>query len=143
MVVGFFPLFGPSRLSASFRFVPVTTILPRVGLALTILGLGFAIWARIHLGRFWSGTITLKENHELIRSGPYAFVRHPIYTGLLTAAAGTALARGTFSALLGLALIGVVCWLKIRAEEKLLTNHFGDTYRNYRRQVAALIPFVL
>ena len=141
MVVGFFPLFRTSRLPAA-RFLPVTAIWPRIGLALTILGLGFAVWARIHLGRFWSGAVTLKENHELIRSGPYAFVRHPIYTGLLTAAAGTALARGTLAALLGLVAIGVACWLKIRAEEKLLTNHFGDTYLEYRRQVPALIPFV-
>jgi protein-S-isoprenylcysteine O-methyltransferase Ste14 len=136
MVIGFFPLLGRSRQPAVLapRFV--------IGLALTILGLGFAVWARVHLGRFWSGTVTLKENHELVRSGPYAFVRHPIYTGLLTAAAGTALARGTFAAWLALGLIGVACWLKIRAEENLLTNHFGDTYREYRRQVAALIPFV-
>jgi protein-S-isoprenylcysteine O-methyltransferase Ste14 len=143
MVIGFF-LLAPIRLLAVLapRFVSVAAIWPRVGLALTILGLGFAAWARIRLGRFWSGTVTLKENHELVRSGPYAFVRHPIYTGLLTAAAGTALARGTFAALLGLGLIGVACWLKIHAEENLLTNYFGDTYREYRRQVAALIPFV-
>jgi len=136
MVVGFFPLLARSRLPAVLapRFV--------IGLTLTVLGLGFAIWARVHLGRFWSGMVTLKENHELIRSGPYAFVRHPIYTGLITAAAGTALARGTFAALLALGLIVVACWLKIRAEEKLLTNHFGDQYREYRRQVPALIPFV-
>jgi protein-S-isoprenylcysteine O-methyltransferase Ste14 len=136
MVVGFFLLLGRSRLPA--------VLAPRfaIGLALTILGLGFAVWARVHLGRFWSGMVTLKKDHELIRSGPYAFVRHPIYTGLLTAAAGTALARGTLAALLALGLIGVACWLKIRAEEKLLTNHFGDAYRDYRRQVAALIPFM-
>jgi protein-S-isoprenylcysteine O-methyltransferase Ste14 len=136
MVIGFFPLFG--------RLHQPAVLAPRfvIGLALTILGLGFAVWARVHLGRFWSGMVTLKKDHELIRSGPYAFVRHPIYTGLLTAAAGTALARGTLAALLALGLIGVACWLKIRAEEKLLTNHFGDTYREYRRQVAALIPFM-
>jgi protein-S-isoprenylcysteine O-methyltransferase Ste14 len=136
MVIGFFPLFGRLRQPAVLapRFV--------IGLALTILGLGFAVWARVHLGRFWSGMVTLKKDHELIRSGPYAIVRHPIYTGLLTAAAGTALARGTLAALMALGLIGVACWLKIRAEEKLLTNHFGDTYREYRRQVAALIPFM-
>jgi protein-S-isoprenylcysteine O-methyltransferase Ste14 len=136
MVIGFFPLLARSRLPAVLapRFV--------IGLALTILGLGFAVWARVHLGRFWSGMVTLKKDHELIRSGPYAFVRHPIYTGLLTAAAGTALARGTLAALMALGLVGVACWLKIRAEEKLLTNHFGDAYRDYRRQVAALIPFM-
>ena len=132
------------RLPAFFapRFIPVAPIWQRVGLALTILGLAFAVWARIHLGRFWSGRVTLKEDHKLIRSGPYAFVRHPIYTGLLTAGSGTVLARGTLAALVGLALIGLAFWMKIRAEENLLTSHFGETYREYRRQVAALIPFL-
>ena len=145
LAIGFYLLLASNRLPARFapRFVPVGLIWQRIGLALTISGLGFAVWARIHLGRYWSGRVTLKEDHKLIRSGPYAFVRHPIYTGLLTAGIGTVLARGTLAALVGLALMSVAFWMKIRAEENLLTNHFGDTYREYRREVAALIPFLI
>lgn len=72
-----------------------------LGLLMVICGLAFAVWARIHLGRNWSGTVTVKEDHELIRSGPYGIVRHPIYTGLLLAIAGTAIVFGEWRA---------VCW---------------------------------
>src|SRR5215467_12702020 len=77
----------------------------RVGVALTAIGLGFTVWARVQLGRFWSGTVTLKEGHELVRTGPYAVTRHPIYTGLLLALIGSAMARGTLGGLLGLVLL--------------------------------------
>src|SRR5580704_2769248 len=73
-------------------FVPHTLGVQWLGVAVMVAGLAFAVWARVHLGTNWSGTVTLKEGHELIRSGPYALVRHPIYTGLLLAFAGTALA---------------------------------------------------
>jgi Isoprenylcysteine carboxyl methyltransferase (ICMT) family len=65
------------------------------GTAITILGLLFSVWARIHLGQYWSGIITLKEGHKLIRSGPYRFVRHPIYTGFITAMTGSAISMAT------------------------------------------------
>lgn len=103
-------------------------------------GLGFAAWARIHLGRFWSSTVTLKAEHALIRSGPYALVRHPIYTGLLLALAGTVLVRGTLAALLGFALLVLGVALKIRQEEQLLLAHFGTAYRDYQALVPALVP---
>jgi len=110
------------------------------GVALTVLGLGFTGWARVHLGRFWSGAVTLKAEHALIRSGPYALTRHPIYTGLLLAMTGTALARNSVAAVVGLGLFVVGVVLKVRQEEGLLTEHFGAAYRVYRAEVPALVP---
>ena len=110
------------------------------GVALTVLGLGFTGWARVHLGRFWSGAVTLKAEHALVRSGPYALTRHPIYTGLLLAMTGTALARNSVAAVVGLGLFAVGVVLKVRQEEGLLTEHFGAAYRVYRAEVPALVP---
>ena len=110
------------------------------GVALTVLGLGFTGWARVHLGRFWSGAVTLKAEHALVRSGPYALTRHPIYTGLLLAMTGTALARNSVAAIVGLGLFAVGVVLKVRQEEGLLTEHFGAAYRAYRAEVPALVP---
>ena len=143
LAVGFALLINPRVAPEEFaRPVFHSTALFDAGLAIMILGLAFTVWARVHLGRLWSGAVTLKEGHELIRSGPYGIVRHPIYTGLVAASVGTALARGTISAIFGLVLICVVCLIKIRAEERLMTEQFPDAYRDYRREVRALIPFV-
>jgi protein-S-isoprenylcysteine O-methyltransferase Ste14 len=113
-----------------------------VGLALTVLGLLFTAWGRVHLGRYWSGMVTLKEGHRLIRTGPYALVRHPLYTGFLLAAAGSALAAETVDAAVGFALILVAYLVKLRREETLLTREFGDEYLRFKREVPALVPFV-
>jgi len=113
-----------------------------LGVAVIALGLAWAGWARIHLGRMWSASVTLKADHTIIRSGPYALTRHPIYTGLLCALLGTLVVRDSFGALLGLALCTVGFLLKIRQEEQLLTSHFGDAYRTYRAEVPSLIPFL-
>ena len=112
-----------------------------LGLALVLGGLGFTVWARVHLGGNWSGTVTLKEGHELIRSGPYAVVRHPIYTGLLTALLGTAIASGTVRAALGFAVILAALLRKLRKEEAFMREAFADEYPRYRDEVPALIPF--
>jgi protein-S-isoprenylcysteine O-methyltransferase Ste14 len=111
-----------------------------IGVALTAIGLAFTVWARARIGRFWSGTVTLKQGHELIRTGPYAVTRHPIYTGLLLALVGTTLARASVAAVLGFALLTVGIVIKVRLEERLLLGHFGDAYREYRSRVPALIP---
>ena len=113
-----------------------------LGATITLAGLGFAVWARIHLGRFWSGAITLKEGHRLIRSGPYQFVRNPIYTGVITGVAGTAIAIGKISGLVSVAIIFAVYSWKIRREEKLLAGEFGEEYATYCREVPALVPFL-
>jgi protein-S-isoprenylcysteine O-methyltransferase Ste14 len=114
-----------------------------LGATVTLAGLGFAVWARIHLGRFWSGAITLKEGHRLIRSGPYQFVRNPIYTGIITGVAGTAITIGRTSGLVAVAIIFTVYSWKIRREEKLLAGEFGGEFAAYRREVPALVPFKL
>jgi protein-S-isoprenylcysteine O-methyltransferase Ste14 len=114
-----------------------------LGLALTVAGLGLALWARVTLGRNWSGVVTFKEDHELIRHGPYGHVRHPIYSAILLMVMGSVLAIGTLGAIVGLPLIGLGVWLKLRQEEALMTEHFPTEYSSYRSQVSALIPRVL
>ncbi len=112
-----------------------------VGLA--TLGFAFCWWARIHLGRLWSGAITRKEDHHVVDTGPYAIVRHPIYTGLLTAALATAMVRGTSLAVAGFALLVIAYVMKGRAEENFLRTELGaQAYDAYARKTAMLVPFV-
>jgi protein-S-isoprenylcysteine O-methyltransferase Ste14 len=113
------------------------------GLALTIVGAGFAIWARMTLGGNWSATITEKENHALIDRGPYQIVRHPIYAGGLVAMLGTALVYGEAGCFLAVLVALLAWWFKARVEEEFMTRRFGDQYRRYQREVKRLIPFVL
>jgi len=113
------------------------------GLAVTAAGLLFAVWARIHLGRNWSSAVTLKRDHELITSGPYALVRHPIYTGILTGLLGSALAVDEVRGVLAVAIFAIAFWTKLRLEENWMRSQFGETYAAYSSRVAALVPFVL
>ncbi len=122
---------------------PSTLAVRVVGFVVSSAGIAFAIWAREHLGRNWSGTVTLKEDHELIRSGPYRLVRHPIYTGMLLGFVGVAVARGDLQGLVAVALGLFAMWRKSRVEERLMVRHFGDAYRAYQREVRALIPGIL
>jgi protein-S-isoprenylcysteine O-methyltransferase Ste14 len=112
-----------------------------LGLALLAAGLAFSVWARVRLGRNWSGTVTVKEGHELIRTGPYRYVRHPIYTGLLAAVLGTAITSGTVRAALGLVLIVAALCFKLRREERFMSETFPEEYPRYRTEVPALVPF--
>ena len=114
-----------------------------LGAVVCACGFLFSIWARRHLGKNWSQAVTLKQDHELITTGPYAFVRHPIYTGLLLAFLGSAIARGQWRGLLAVALIFVGLWRKLTLEEKWMREHFGDSYAAYSRRVRALIPYSL
>ncbi|HYL70228.1 MAG TPA: isoprenylcysteine carboxylmethyltransferase family protein, partial [Candidatus Dormibacteraeota bacterium] len=111
------------------------------GLVLVYAGLAFAVWARMHLGRNWSGTVTVKEDHELIRSGPYALVRHPLYPGLLIAVLGTALASGTLRAALAFAIITAALLRKLRIEEAFMGATFPEECPRYRAAVPPLLPF--
>jgi protein-S-isoprenylcysteine O-methyltransferase Ste14 len=131
--------FPPWR-ALGWRLWPPSPAACWIGVALVIAGLGFAIWARVHLGRNWSGTVTIKQGHELIRSGPYAYVRHPIYTGLLAALLGTTLASDTVHAAIGLAIIAVALVRKSRVEEGFMREIFPDAYSRYSAEVPALIP---
>jgi protein-S-isoprenylcysteine O-methyltransferase Ste14 len=125
------------------RFHPASVAWFWCGAAVTIGGLLFAVWARRHLGRNWSSTVTVKTGHELITTGPYAWVRHPIYSGLLLAFVGSALARGEWRGLLAVALVAGIFWHKLRLEEKWMREQFGESYAAYCARVAALVPFVL
>jgi protein-S-isoprenylcysteine O-methyltransferase Ste14 len=127
--------------SLSARFLPPATIPYGLGLLMVLAGLAFAVWARTHLGRNWSGTVTVKEDHELVRTGPYAIVRHPIYTGLLLAMLGTVIVFGEWRGLLAFCLLTAAFTLKLRREDRFMIESFPDTYPDYRARVPALIPF--
>ena len=114
-----------------------------IGVVLTVAGLLFTVRARAWLGRNWSGTVTLKKDHELVTGGPYGIVRHPIYTGLLLAFVGSAVARGTLAGAVALVLVVPALWRKLRMEERWMREQFGEAYVAYSRRVPALIPFVL
>jgi protein-S-isoprenylcysteine O-methyltransferase Ste14 len=127
---------------ANRRFLPDLDPYRALGLAVTVAGVGFAIWARLTLGRNWSGTVTVKQDHELIRTGPYALVRHPIYTGITLAAVGTTIFDGRIGSLiLVIAALSVVIH-KMRIEEQFMTEQFGSDYTSYRQNTKALVPFV-
>jgi protein-S-isoprenylcysteine O-methyltransferase Ste14 len=121
---------------------PISVALAIFGDILCITSILFAIWARLTLGRNWSGVVaTVKDDHELVQSGPYAFVRHPIYTGFLFAMVGTALATGTIASYLA-PMVGLVGFLlRIRIEEALMTAQFPNAYPEYKLRTKSLIPF--
>jgi protein-S-isoprenylcysteine O-methyltransferase Ste14 len=139
---------GVGLMARANTFWPTVVLVPhtddslRLALALVALGLGFSIWARWHLGRNWSAAITAKEGHELIRSGPYAWVRHPIYTGMLTAGLGTAVALGGLNAFMGWAIVTAGYIRKFHIEERWMREVFGEQYTKYVAEVDALVPFV-
>jgi protein-S-isoprenylcysteine O-methyltransferase Ste14 len=127
----------------AWRFVPGSPAIAWAGFALTAAGCAFTIWARLILGGNWSATVTIKQDHRLVRKGPYAIVRHPIYSGALLALAGTVLAFGEARGLAALALAFAAWLFKSRMEETFMTEQFGAAYTRYQREVKALIPFVL
>jgi protein-S-isoprenylcysteine O-methyltransferase Ste14 len=122
------------------RFLPSSVVWFWIGFVLVASGLGFAVAARVWLGGNWSGVVTLKQDHELIRSGPYRWVRHPIYTGLLVALLGSIIALGEVRGVIALALFTFALLRKLALEERLLAEEFGPTYSRYRREVPRLLP---
>jgi protein-S-isoprenylcysteine O-methyltransferase Ste14 len=122
------------------RFIPLDDRIVLIGVLLTWSGVAFAIWARYHLGKFWSATVALREGHQLIRSGPYAYIRHPIYTGMLTAVLGTTLAVGRYRALVAFVLILLAFIAKSRQEEKLLDAQFGAAFQEHQRHTGFFLP---
>jgi protein-S-isoprenylcysteine O-methyltransferase Ste14 len=122
------------------RIVHRTWTMAATGVALVWIGIGLAIWARRHLGEYWSARITIKEDHKLIRSGPYARLRHPIYSGLDLAVIGSALAIDEWGCLLGVVLIIGGYWIKARREEAMLSAQFGDAFREHCRHTGFLLP---
>jgi len=124
------------------RFISPAGWVAWLGLAVTIGGCAFAIWARATLGSNWSSMVTVKQDHELILRGPYAMVRHPIYSGLLLALTGTAITVGEIRAFIGLGLAFIVFLLKSAAEEKFMREEFSTEYARYSQRVRRLIPFI-
>lgn len=113
-----------------------------LGAAVTVGGLLFAVWAREHLGRNWSRSVTIKRDHELIATGPYAVVRHPIYTGILAGFLGLAIAISEVRGFVAFVLIFLVFWFKFRMEEQWMRSQFGETYVTYVHRTAALVPYL-
>jgi protein-S-isoprenylcysteine O-methyltransferase Ste14 len=126
----------------AWRLWPETRAVAWGGVALVLLGVGFAVWARITLGRLWSGNVTLKEGHHLVQEGPYKFARHPIYTGFLLGLLGIAVTRGELGGFIGMVLLVTGFLRKMAIEDRLLGETFGSEYAEYRRRVPRLVPFV-
>lgn len=129
-------IFKPDSLAVHSLIVQVG------GVILFVSGLGLAVWARIYLGRNWGMPMTQKDEPELVQSGPYRFVRHPIYSGLLLALLGTALATNVYW-LIALGVMGIYFVYSATVEERLLTTSFPAEYPGYRAKTKMLIPFVL
>jgi protein-S-isoprenylcysteine O-methyltransferase Ste14 len=113
-----------------------------LGALLNVCGLLFAVWAREHLGRNWSSAVTIKQGHELITTGPYAVVRHPIYTGILAGFLGLAIALSEVRGFVVFLLYFVVFWAKLSLEEQWMRSQFGEKYATYVRRSAALVPYL-
>lgn len=138
-IAGALLLFAPS-----IRFGPdwdATITEGWILLALVVAGVAFAWWARLHLGALWSGSVQRKEGHRVVDTGPYALVRHPIYTGLLLSGLGTAIARGHLSTIVGFALVVIGITMKARLEERFLSTDLGAEYAAYKARVPMLVPF--
>lgn len=130
--------FGHSLLRE--QFVPHSEPVHAIALATCVVGAALAIWSRYLLGTNWSSVVELKAGHELVQAGPYRFIRHPIYTGLLLLFLGNALQVGDWRGLLAVAIVSASFWRKLRLEERWLQERFGDTYRSYRQRTGALLP---
>ena len=122
------------------RFLPSSPLLTVAGLAIEIAGILCAFWARHHLGRNWSGEVRIATGHQLVRSGPYRYIRHPIYTGFLAMYAGVMLVSGEMHALVAFAIIVLAYWRKLLLEEKFLSQNFGPAWDDYRRDSWGLVP---
>lgn len=143
-VLGFWFILQPWRVPPlDLSIVPPDPVVRFCALLITAAGIALAFWARFAIGSNWSGTVTLKENHQLIRTGPYRLVRHPIYSGILLAVCGTAIGYGRLPCFIGVLVIFLGLWLKSKTEEQLMIQQFGAQYLEYQRQVSALIPGLL
>jgi protein-S-isoprenylcysteine O-methyltransferase Ste14 len=137
-------LFGRNFTSTplGLRFVPETSATILTGLVMVFAGGVVAWWARLIIGRNWSASVQIKQDHELVQRGPYRFVRHPIYTGFLLSLAGTAIVIGQWRGVLACALAFIGWVVKSRQEEAFMTQQFGAKYDEYKRHTKALIPLI-
>jgi protein-S-isoprenylcysteine O-methyltransferase len=123
------------------NFAPVNPVVSSIGVFLCAAGMAFLVWARQHLGRNWSQTVSIKEGQELVTSGPYRYVRHPMYTGGLIACLGSAIVCGGAFVFL-LVILGSLFLWRVSAEDKLMAQQFPTEYPDYKKRTKALIPFV-
>ncbi len=123
--------------------IPHTDSARIIGVVICVFGLYVTIWARRTLAGNWSSDVTFKQGHELVKTGPYRFVRHPIYTGLLVMCLGSAIEIGLLRCWLAIVVVGIGFWIKLGQEERLMLQSFPDDYPAYRKQVKALVPFVI
>jgi protein-S-isoprenylcysteine O-methyltransferase Ste14 len=125
-----------------YQIIPANDVSGITGVVVCISGVAFAIWARTALGDNWSGEVTLKKEHELIQSGPYKIVRHPIYTGFEIGLLGVAITIGQMKGLVGLSILFVNHYFKTRMEEEIMYRQFPLQYPEYAKRVKRLIPFI-
>jgi protein-S-isoprenylcysteine O-methyltransferase Ste14 len=142
VLLGFWLLFGrkPHWGWLNLQVLPQEPSLWMVGLMLTAVGVGIGIWARLSLGTNWSGMVTLKSGHELIRHGLYRWIRHPIYTGILGGMVGTAIIIGDLRGFLGVVIVLASFYCKARREERFLKQEFGAGFEEHARQTGMFLP---
>ncbi len=140
LILGFWLLFEKNWKGLDVRLAPDTPAAWWPGLVLTAAGVAISIWARVSLGTNWSGVVTLKDNHELIRKGPYRRVRHPIYTGLLLGMIGTAMIKGHLRGWLGFLIVLAAYYFKARREEGFLRQEFGEGFEEHSRRTGMFLP---
>ena len=133
--------FGHSWLRENF--IDHTNLVGSIGLSISIIGAIIACVSRYLLGNNWSLSVQRKESHQLIQNGIYKIVRHPIYTGLLLLFIGNAIIVGDYRAIIAILIVFISLWLKLKREEKLLTETFGTEYTEYKNRTKALIPYLL
>jgi protein-S-isoprenylcysteine O-methyltransferase Ste14 len=125
------------------NFVPHTNFVGAIGLFISIVGAFIACWSRYKLGNNWSLSVQKKENHELIQTGIYKIIRHPIYSGLLLLFIGNCIVVGDYRGIIAIVIVFISFWYKLKKEEKLLIETFGEKYIEYKKQTKALIPFLI
>jgi protein-S-isoprenylcysteine O-methyltransferase Ste14 len=140
VILGFWLMYENSWKGLNTRLLPETPAVLWVGLALTAVGVGLAIWARLTLGANWSGVVTVKKDHELIRKGLYRWIRHPIYTGILTSFIGTALIMDHIRGWLGFLIVWATFYFKARREESFLRQEFADGFEEHAKHTGMFLP---
>jgi protein-S-isoprenylcysteine O-methyltransferase Ste14 len=139
VTLGFWLLFGNGK-GLRARLLPEIPAVWFAGLLLTAAGIAISVWARVTLGANWSGVVTLKKGHELVRKGLYRWIRHPIYTGILVAMIGTAMIKGHFRGWIGFAIVWAAFYYKARREERLLHQEFGAGFEEHSRRTGMFLP---
>jgi protein-S-isoprenylcysteine O-methyltransferase Ste14 len=143
LIVCFALMFNAHSYNLRRQVTPDSELFGAIGAALTVVGVAFAVWARVVLGHNWSGLVMMvREGHQLVQTGPYVIVRHPIYSGMFAAIVGAALTLGTLASWIAVAsgLFGIL--LRVDVEERLMASEFGEAHADYRARTRKLIPFV-